>query len=207
MASQFVKKIPLLLILLSMTLCVQSLGADRARVKATTCDECLKLKSGKKAPCHPANYVDPKIAGKYNTAMRDMKRAGVEPKITSAWRSSEHQAALYKCSNSQKCRNRNPGLYYAKPPGTSAHEAGLAVDISGIAAGPRGAKRVTRNGQRIIHIMEKNGFNWRYGLKDPAHFEASPKRVGYSNLSQAIKKSQSNCTVKLNARTKRNVRG
>jgi hypothetical protein len=206
MASQFVKKIPLL-ILLSLVLAVAALGADRAKAKTSTCDDCLKLKSGKKAPCHPASYVNPKIVGKYSNALRDMRRAGVQPKVTSAWRSSEKQAALYKCSNSQKCRSRNPGLYYAKPPGTSAHEAGLAVDISGIAAGPRGAKRITRNGHKIIRIMEKNGFNWRYGLKDPAHFEANPKKAGYNNLSQAIKRTQSNCTVKLPARTKRNVRG
>jgi LAS superfamily LD-carboxypeptidase LdcB len=161
------------------------------------------LKSRKKVPCHPPNYVDPKIARKYNAAMRDLKRSGVQPKITSAWRSSEKQAVLYKCSNSQKCRSKNPGLYYAKPPGSSAHEAGLAVDISGVAAGPRGAKRVTRNGRKIIRIMEKNGFNWRYGLKDPAHFEADPKKAGYKNLHQAIKKTQSKCSVKLIAKAKR----
>jgi hypothetical protein len=203
MSSQVVKKIPLLILFLSLLLSVEAFAADRAKAKSATCDECLKLKSGKKVPCHPANYLDPKIQGKYKTALRDLHRAGVEPKITSAWRSSEKQAALYHCSNSQRCRSRNPGLYYAKPPGSSAHEAGLAVDISGIAAGPRGAKRITAKGHRIIRIMEKNGFNWRYGLKDPAHFEADPKKAGYQNLSQAIKKTQSNCTVKLAKKAKR----
>ena len=136
MASQRVKKIPLLLLFLSLVVAAPALAADRAKAKTKTCDDCLTLKAGKKPPCHPRNYVDPKIAAKYNAAMRDLKRSGVQPKITSAWRSSEKQAALYKCSNSQNCRRKNPGLYYAKPPGSSAHEAGLAVDISGVAAGP-----------------------------------------------------------------------
>jgi hypothetical protein len=203
MASQFVKKIPLLLLSVSLLLAVEGFAADRAKAKGKTCDECLTLKAGRKAPCHPPSYLDPKVVGRYNSAMRDLRRSGVQPKITSAWRSSEKQAALYRCSNSQKCRSRNPGLYYAKPPGSSAHEAGLAVDISGIAAGRRGAKRVTRNGQKIIRVMEKNGFNWRYGLKDPAHFEADPRRVGYRNLNHAIKNTQSKCTVKLTPRKKR----
>jgi hypothetical protein len=203
MASQFVKRIPLLLLSVSLLLAVEGVAADRAKAKGKTCDDCLTLKTGRKAPCHPRSYLDPKVVGRYNAAMRDLRRSGVQPKITSVWRSSEKQAALYRCSNSQKCRSRNPGLYYAKPPGSSAHEAGLAVDISGIAAGPRGAKRVTRNGQKIIRVMEKNGFNWRYGLKDPAHFEADPRRVGYRNLNHAIKKTQSKCTVKLTPKKKR----
>lgn len=203
MASQSVKKISLLLLFLSLLLSAQAWAADRSKAKTKTCDDCLSLKSKKQTPCHPRNYVDPKIAKKYNAAMRDLKRAGVQPKITSAWRSSQKQAALYKCSNSAKCRRKNPGLYYAKPPGSSAHEAGLAVDISGVAAGPRGAKRITRNGQKIIRVMEKNGFKWRYGLKDPAHFEADAKKAGYKNLHQAIKKTQSKCSVKLVKKAKK----
>jgi hypothetical protein len=203
MASQFVKRLPLLLLFLSLMLSVEGFAADRAKAKSKTCDECLTLKNGRKAPCHPPDYIDPKVVGKYSSAMRDLKRLGVQPKITSAWRSSEKQAALYRCSNSQNCRSRNPGLYYAKPPGSSAHEAGLAVDISGIAAGPRGAKRITRNGQKIIRVMEKNGFSWRYGLKDPAHFEANPRKAGYQNLNQAIKKTQSKCSVKLTPKKKK----
>jgi hypothetical protein len=200
MASQFVKRLPLLLLFLSLFWSVEGFAADRAKAKARTCDECLTLKTGRKVPCHSASYVDPKVVGKYSSAMRDLKRIGVQPKITSAWRSSEKQAALFRCSNSQACRSRNPGLYYARPPGSSAHEAGLAVDISGIAAGPRGAKRVTRNGHKIIRVMEKNGFSWRYGLKDPAHFEADPRKAGYQSLNQAIKKTQSKCSVKLTAK-------
>lgn len=175
------------------------------RAATAKCANCNRVQTAKKKPqpCHPKSYVDPKISKNYNQAMRDMKRAGIAPKVTSAWRSSTHQASLHKCSNSRACRKRNPGLYYAMPAGASAHEAGLAVDISGVAAGPRGAKRLTPRGRKIVRIMEKNGFNWRYGLKDPAHFEVSPKRAGYKNLKQAIQKTQNSCSLRPAKKKKR----
>jgi hypothetical protein len=126
-----------------------------------------------------------------------MKREGIKPKVTSVWRSSQYQAQLHKCSTSTRCRKEHPGLYFALPPGNSLHEAGFAVDISGIAAGPRGKKRLTPQGHRIVSIMHKNGFNWRYRLADPAHFEADPKKHGYRNAKQAIARTQSTCQVKV----------
>ena len=148
-------------------------------------------------PCHPKDYVDPKIARRYKAALRDMKRAGIKPQITSVWRSSETQAQLRRCSLSSRCRRANPGLYRAMPAGKSMHEAGFAVDIAGIASGPRGAKRVTPKGRRIVAIMKRNGFKWRYGLSDPAHFEADPRKYGYRSPQQAIAKTQATCQVKL----------
>jgi LAS superfamily LD-carboxypeptidase LdcB len=149
------------------------------------------------APCHQKDYLDPKVAANYKSAVRDMKRAGIKPKVTSVWRSSDYQAQLHKCSTSRSCRRLHPGLYYALPPGKSLHEAGFAVDISGVAAGPRGSKHLTPQGKRIVGIMRKNGFNWRYQLKDPAHFEADPKKHGYRNAKQAIAHTQTTCDVKL----------
>ncbi|HJQ25805.1 MAG TPA: D-alanyl-D-alanine carboxypeptidase family protein [Blastocatellia bacterium] len=150
-----------------------------------------------KVPCHPKGYVDPKIAKSYQKAIRDLKRDGIKPKVTSAWRSSAEQARLHRCSQDANCRRRNPGLYYALPSGQSLHEAAFAVDISGVASGPKGRKRVTPQGRHIISVMRKNGFKWRYGLKDPAHFEADPTRKGYRNVQQAIHKNQTTCTVRL----------
>jgi D-alanyl-D-alanine carboxypeptidase len=151
----------------------------------------------KKVPCHPQGYVDPKIAKNYQKAIRDLKRDGIKPQVTSAWRSSAEQARLHRCSQDRNCRRRNPGLYYALPSGQSLHEAAFAVDISGVASGAKGRKQVTPRGRRIISVMRKNGFKWRYGLKDPAHFEADPTRKGYRNVQQAIHKNQTTCTVKL----------
>jgi len=87
-------------------------------------------KSARAAPCHQKGYVNPAISKKYNAAIRDLRRAGIKPVITSTWRSSAYQAKLHKCSRSKKCRRQHPGLYAAMPPGRSLHEAGFAVDIS-----------------------------------------------------------------------------
>ncbi len=174
-------------------------STSRRSVNSRGCAGCgsKTKKAFKVAPCHAKNYVDPKVAKKLKTAVRDMKRAGISPTVTSAWRSTDKQAALYRCSQSRRCRKANPGLYRALPPGKSLHEAGFAVDISGVAAGPRGAKRITPRGRRIVSVMRKNGFQWRYGLKDPAHFEANPRRYGYRNAKQAISLSQNICEAKI----------
>lgn len=158
-------------------------------------------RTSKSLPCHPKTYIDPKIAVNYSAAVRDMHRVGIKPQVTSAWRSSENQEQLYRCSMSTRCRRANPGLYRALPAGQSLHEAGFAVDMSGIAAGPRGRKRLTPQGRRIVGIMRKNGFNWRYGLADPAHFEADPRKHGYRNVQQAISKSRTTCHLKLGKTT------
>jgi hypothetical protein len=179
----------------------QSAACSSCAANATKSSTGHAPKKGAKAannlPCHPKDYLDPKITVKYKTAVREMKREGIKPKVTSVWRSSEYQAQLHKCSTSSRCRKAHPGLYYALPSGKSLHEAGFAVDISGVAAGPRGKKRLTPQGHRIVSIMHKNGFNWRYRLADPVHFEADPKKHGYRNAKQAIARTQSTCQVKL----------
>jgi hypothetical protein len=154
-------------------------------------------RTAKNLPCHPKNYVDPKIAKNYNAAMRDLRRAGIRPRVTSVWRSSASQAQLHRCSLSTRCRRSNPGLYFALPAGKSIHEAGFAVDIAGVATGPRGAKRLTAQGRRIVAIMKKNGFSWRYGLADPVHFEIDPRKHGYRSVREAIRRTQTTCQVKL----------
>lgn len=183
-----------------------AMGSTRRSKRQTACGACAKpakanirngVKSAKATPCHPKGYVNPKIAKNFNAAMHDMKRAGIKPQVTSIWRSSEDQARLHNCTANSRCRRANPGLYRALPPGRSLHEAGLAVDMSGIASGKRGAKRLTPRGRRIVGIMQKNGFRWRYGLADPAHFEANPRKAGYRNVKQAIARSQSICAAKV----------
>ena len=187
--------------------------ASASPTKSRRCNECDKAatskqakrpsakasRSNKQAGCYPPKYVDPAISKNLNRAVRDLKRAGITPEITSTWRSSAHQAQLHRCSRSKKCRRQHPGLYYALPPGESLHEAGFAVDIAGVASGPRGSKRLTPRGRRIVQTMKKNGFQWRYGLADPAHFEADPKKHGFRSTKQAIKRSQNRCQVKLAA--------
>lgn len=200
-AFPFMKKELLILFILILASPVIAQASRRGvHAHRATTTKCKVKRVAKPRACHPSNYLDPSIRNNYQAAVRDMRRAGIKPKVTSMWRSTSHQASLHRCSVSRKCRLNHPGLYGAKAPGTSAHEAGFAVDISGIAAGRRGAKRLTPQGRRIVRVMERNGFAWKYGLKDPAHFEANPRRHGYRNLTQAIRYTQSNCSARIGRR-------
>jgi hypothetical protein len=175
-------------------------ASRKQKGQLATCSSCKVKRVARSSACHPRNYLDPGVRSKYHSAVRDLRRVGVRPKVTSMWRSTSHQASLHRCSKNRKCRLNHPGLYGAKAPGTSAHEAGFAVDIAGVAAGRRGAKRLTPQGRKIVRAMEKNGFAWKYGLKDPAHFEANPRRHGYKNLTQAIRHTQSRCSAGIGRR-------
>jgi hypothetical protein len=146
-------------------------------------------------PCHPPGFVDPAVAPKLSAAFRDMKRLGIEPRITSAWRSSQKQAKMHLCSLNRRCK-RASGLYGALPAGQSAHEAGFAVDITGVASRTPRGRRLTPAGREIVRIMTKHGFTWRYGLSDPVHFEANPRRHGYRTLQQAIVRNQTRCQLR-----------
>jgi hypothetical protein len=79
------------------------------------------------------------------------------------------------------------------------HEAGLAVDIGGVATKGR-RRRLTPKGRQIVRIMRKHGFRWRYGLKDPAHFELSPRLAGYRTEKAAIRAGQRRWVGKSRAR-------
>lgn len=135
------------------------------------------------------NALDDDARVRLNAAMSEMRKRGIRPRVNSAFRSHAEQRALYRCSRNRRCRARR-GIYGAKPPGTSMHEAGLAVDIGGVATGRRHRRRLTPKGRQTVRIMRKHGFKWRYGLKDPAHFELSPQRAGYRTEKAAIKAGQ-----------------
>ncbi len=132
--------------------------------------------------------LHPQAQTKMNAALKDMQAAGVCPTITSAYRSSAQQDDLYRCAHRHHCRARR-GIYSARKPGTSLHEAGLAVDFADVAHGKK-RRHLTREGQKIVKVMQKHGFKWRYGLKDPAHFELEPRLAGYKNEKQAISAAQ-----------------
>ena len=134
-----------------------------------------------------ANALDDDTRTRLNAAVREMRKRGLRPRVNSTFRSHAEQKAIYRCSRSKRCRARR-GIYGAKQPGTSMHEAGLAVDLGGIATGRR--RRLTPKGRQTVRIMRRHGFNWRYGLKDPAHFELSPQSAGYRSKQAAIKAGQ-----------------
>ena len=123
---------------------------------------------------------------RFRSALREMRRRGIHPRVNSTFRSRAEQRSLYRCARSRRCRARR-GIYGAQPPGASMHEAGLAVDLGGVATHRR---RLTPKGRQMVRIMRRHGFNWRYGLKDPAHFEMSPRRAGYRTRHAAIRAGQ-----------------
>jgi LAS superfamily LD-carboxypeptidase LdcB len=123
-----------------------------------------------------------------DAALREMRRRGIRPRVNSTFRSRAEQRSLYQCARVRRCRVRR-GIYGARQPGTSLHEAGLAVDLGGVAAGRR-HRRLTPKGRQMVRIMRRHGFTWRYGLKDPAHFEVRPRRVGYRTERAAIRAGQ-----------------
>jgi LAS superfamily LD-carboxypeptidase LdcB len=133
--------------------------------------------------------LHPQAQTKMKAALKDMQAAGVCPTITSAYRSSAQQHDLYRCSHRHHCRARR-GIYSARKPGTSLHEAGLAVDFADVAHGKKHRRRLTRDGSKIVKVMQKHGFKWRYGLKDPAHFELEPRVAGFKTEKQAITAAQ-----------------
>jgi LAS superfamily LD-carboxypeptidase LdcB len=147
------------------------------------------------------NALDDDARVRLNAAMREMRKKGIQPRVNSTFRSRAEQNAIYRCAHNRRCRARR-GIYGAKRPGTSMHEAGLAVDIGGVATGRR---RLTPKGRQTVRIMRKHGFAWRYGLKDPAHFEVSPRRAGYRTEQAAIKAGQRRWIK--NQRTHRQARG
>jgi LAS superfamily LD-carboxypeptidase LdcB len=102
-----------------------------------------------------------------NAALSDMRKRGIQPRVNSTFRSHSEQRSLYRCSHNRRCRARR-GIYGAKPPGTSMHEAGLAVDLGGVAKGRR--RRLTPKGQKMVRIIINLGFKWRYVLKDHVFF-------------------------------------
>src|SRR5215510_12184997 len=143
------------------------------------------------------NALDNDARARLHAAVRDMRRRGIRPRINSAFRSQSEQRAIYRCARSRRCRARR-GIYGAKRPGTSMHEAGLAVDIGVVATGHR--RRLTPRGRQVVRIMRRHGFRWRYGLKDPAHFELSPRLAGYHTEKAAIKAGQRRWIAKGRAR-------
>src|SRR5262245_64904777 len=87
------------------------------------------------------------------SALGDMRRRGIRPRVNSTFRSQAEQRALYRCARNRRCRARR-GIYGAKRPGTSMHEAGLAVDLGGVSHGRR---RLTPKERKIVRLMRGHG--------------------------------------------------
>lgn len=173
----------LLLLFLFFLLVPTALSRDKRRShkprrKATTVSRQQRL-----------SVLHPVTQKRLSAAMREMKRRGLQPRLTTSFRSRTEQSSLYRCSRKRRCR-RQRGIYTAARPGTSMHEAGLAVDVAGVATGNRRGRRLTPKGKKIVRIMRKHGFRWPHGLKDPVHFEIGLQQAGFRSQGAAIKAGQ-----------------
>jgi hypothetical protein len=133
--------------------------------------------------------LQPRARANFTAAVFEMKRSGLRPRVNSTFRSTAEQRSIFHCAQRAGCRRRR-GIYGARRPGTSLHEAGLAVDLGGVASGRKHHRSLTRRGRQMVRIMRRHGFDWRYGLKDPAHFEISARRAGFHTERAAIRSGQ-----------------
>jgi len=108
--------------------------------------------------------------------------AGLNPRVTSARRSHTQQALLYRRFLAGQSR------FPAAPPGSSAHELGLAFDLwvndeSSLAD--------------LGEVWEKQaGGTWGGHFKDPIHFEAGGlKSVTYQQAAQSDPQSSLESTI------------
>jgi hypothetical protein len=111
--------------------------------------------------------LTPRMRRAVDRAVRAAAADGVELRVTSGWRSPEHQARLYaeavdKYGSAERARR------WVLPPDESAHVQGEAVDVGP----PAGAKWLDANGVRF-------GLCQRYA-NEPWHFELLATAKGSS---------------------------
>jgi hypothetical protein len=143
----------------------------------------LRDDSGKLNP-----YINSRAAADFLAALLEINQAipgGIA--FSRAFRTRREQEDLYARRHS----NPNP----VAVPGTSRHESGFAIDVSGIvvktpgggyARDKAGNYIITPLGNIIIPIFAKHGFEWGARFKDPPHFDADPTRYGYKSRAEAI---------------------
>lgn len=108
---------------------------------------------------------------------RVAKLNGFRYRITSAYRSPQKQAQLYR----EYLAGRAP--YPVAAPGTSAHERGLALDV------------MADNPSKLVYALTAAGLSWA-GPSDPVHFQlgglesqATANSGGSSSFWTSFKKS------------------
>lgn len=108
--------------------------------------------------------LSPELANSLDRARQKLAIQGInlDQFITSGFRTSERQAALYAARGS----NPNP----VARPGTSPHERGEAVDIAFARASP--AVR-----EAIEEALMKAGLYRPLGMRDPVHWQVRPGGV------------------------------
>lgn len=172
------------LLLLALDSCLVTVGFSRTHLRREAKSLCKPVVSHNRI-----EVLNPVTRQKLEAAMLDLRRRGLSPTLTTTFRSNTEQKSIYSCYHKRNCRMRR-GIFNAARPGTSLHEAGLAVDVAGVASGKGRHRHLTRNGKKIVRVMQQHGFNWPHGLRDPVHFEIPPKQAGYRSERTAINVAQ-----------------
>jgi hypothetical protein len=128
--------------------------------------QCVNL-LGVGYPRTPA--LDRRVARRFYAAMQDLYARDIHLTFTWGFRTNCQQ------------RNVDSGGNLKALPGTSPHEAGRAVDVSGMLVNPRR--------DEIIATFRRHGWLW-LGRKDPPHFEVLPSTVGEASKIGWIQKIQ-----------------
>lgn len=129
--------------------------------------QCIFL-PGVSYPKTPA--LDRRIARRYLAVKQALDAAGVR-NLTFTW--------AFRTNCQQRLVNAGPNLKAA--PGSSPHEAGRALDVSGM--------RVRGDAAKIVSIFRNGGARW-LGQKDPPHFDWEPGDVGENSSGAMIRKNQ-----------------
>jgi len=101
----------------------------------------------------------PRVASKY----------GFQVRITSGYRSKQTQARLYNDYISGRSQ------YPASPPGMSAHNFGMALDI------------ISTNTEALVNMLTQAGLQWA-GPKDPIHFQLPGKIASRTRVVRKVQR-------------------
>lgn len=104
--------------------------------------------------------LDPRLRPWANELYRIAVQNGLQPRITSTFRSIAEQKILFDR------HNRGESDLPAAAPGCSQHNYGLAFDL------------VSNNNEWLGSIWESWGGRWGGRFRDPPHFDVGAKIIG-----------------------------
>lgn len=123
--------------------------------------------------------LDKRVAWRWSDALNNLKSKGIAVTVNWGFRTTCQQVNVR-------------GTYGVKArPGSSPHEAGIAVDINGMCGSRSGTSctGISGYGQRVLPILRSHGFQW-LGLGDPPHFHMFLGEIGEPSRPALIQKNQ-----------------
>lgn len=126
----------------------------------------------------PPVVVDATVAPLLDAVLMEARARGIRVTVTSAFRTTGRQAALYA--------NRASNPHPVSPPGASLHEAGFAVDVARSA-------HAEAEWATLVDIFSRYGARWA-GPDDPVHFQWDPVALGFPSPHAAIAANQNHYT-------------